>query len=378
MPKVLMVGQDIDPSPPFAEAVKNQCRALAGKLLQDGWTVSYVSRNRRVRRGQMVYRLDGMTVLCVPNSSNRLKARAWSGFALSAILAWLRPDIVHFWGAHSLLPVPRRGLAAKPSRLVVTLYRPISGAREQRLLTKMADWPLDIVVEHASIASGLQGTGLEPIAVIPPGVDVHRLGRRRRPADRRTWFAFFASAPIAKGGADEERYLESRGVHLGLELGRRIAAQLPFQQLLLWRTAVSPRVRDLIGRYPSATVVQSIIPDLADYVGRFDLCWILSDASSLSKTIPLSAIEALGRGIPLVLRLDSPLAEAVVGAGAGFAVDPADLDLSASEIVALLNTPGAYDVMSRNARRLVADQYGLDRMVAAYESVYRGEPCISA
>lgn len=100
---------------------------------------------------------------------------------------------------------------------------------------------------------------------------------------------------------------------------------------------------------------------------------------SLSEGLPLSLLEAMSSGVPVVVTDVGGMPEVVQDGETGFVVPPGNVGALADRISFLLGDPARAARMGVAARELVADRFQLDRMVAQYRDLYsraaRREDC---
>ncbi len=112
------------------------------------------------------------------------------------------------------------------------------------------------------------------------------------------------------------------------------------------------------------------IDDLPAWYRLFDVFALSSDSEGLS----VSLLEAMACGCAPVVT-DVGANAAVLGAELrGQVVPPRDTPALAEALAATAGAGGRRDALGAAARRRVVAAYGLERMLAEYEKVYRGEP----
>jgi polysaccharide biosynthesis protein PslH len=92
---------------------------------------------------------------------------------------------------------------------------------------------------------------------------------------------------------------------------------------------------------------------------------------SRSEGIPLTALEAMACGVPVVATRVGGLPEVVDDAVTGLLVPPADPAALAEAMVLLWNDPARGDRMAAAARRRAEERFDIRRMVREYEDLYR-------
>jgi glycosyltransferase involved in cell wall biosynthesis len=112
-------------------------------------------------------------------------------------------------------------------------------------------------------------------------------------------------------------------------------------------------------------------------VSRAEVARFLSMSSifafpSLMEGLPLSVLEAMACGVPVV-GSDIPGVNSVVKHGYnGLLVPSKDSRLLAKAVLTLLNDDKLRMVMSMNARRVILDKYSWDKVIQKLEGVYCG------
>ena len=90
---------------------------------------------------------------------------------------------------------------------------------------------------------------------------------------------------------------------------------------------------------------------------------------SVNEPFPMSVLEAMAAGKPVIVTRSNGLAGAVEGARAGIVVDEG-LDALTSAMEAMLSDAGRRREMSQHARRLVENNFDIDDVAGDLESVY--------
>ena len=94
---------------------------------------------------------------------------------------------------------------------------------------------------------------------------------------------------------------------------------------------------------------------------------------SLNEGLPIAVLEALRAGVPVVGSAIPEIAEAVDEGGTGFLFAPGDAPALATALRRSVE-PATREAMRGPARAAFASRYGLARMTAAYERLYRRLP----
>jgi glycosyltransferase involved in cell wall biosynthesis len=84
---------------------------------------------------------------------------------------------------------------------------------------------------------------------------------------------------------------------------------------------------------------------------------------------PLSILEAMSAGVPVVATNVGSIREAVTEGETGFLVAPGDAELLANRVLQLLADPRRCVAMGAAARQAVIDRWSIDAMVHGYEQL---------
>jgi len=92
--------------------------------------------------------------------------------------------------------------------------------------------------------------------------------------------------------------------------------------------------------------------------------------SSLREGLPISMIEAMAAGKPVVATHVGGVPELVRDGVTGFIVLPRDSEALAEKIIELLNNKDKAEKMGTTGRKFVREKFSLERMIQEYESLY--------
>jgi glycosyltransferase involved in cell wall biosynthesis len=133
------------------------------------------------------------------------------------------------------------------------------------------------------------------------------------------------------------------------------------------RAAVERRIRELglAGRM----LLLGLRRDVPDLLAALDLFLL----TSLWEGMPRVLLQAIAAGVPLVASAVDGCAELVRDGETGLLVPPGRPDLAARASLRLLGDRALADRLRRAARPRLEAEFGLERMLAALEDVYRGK-----
>lgn len=150
----------------------------------------------------------------------------------------------------------------------------------------------------------------------------------------------------------------------------RIAPRHPSIRLSI--AGDGPRAAELM-----ALAASLRIADRVDFLGhRDDVHRLLGEADlfvlpSRSEAFPNSVLEAMAAGLPVIASRVGGLPELVEPGRTGLLVAADDPTALAAAIEHLLNDPPRARALGDAARRTIAEHYSFDRMVHAFEDLYR-------
>jgi phosphatidylinositol alpha-1,6-mannosyltransferase len=188
--------------------------------------------------------------------------------------------------------------------------------------------------------------------------------------------------------------LDKRAAHKGydrlIEVFARMRGEVERARLVIAGGGDDrPRLEALVanrGLEDAVTFIGSVAEaDLADIYRAATVFSLVSNRGpGRGEGIPLTPLEAMGCGVPVIVGNQDGSREAVIGAAGqvanGFVVDPFDLDEHARLLVQLARVPAQLTAMQRQARIVAESYFGYDRFVhqhwALYESLdYRMRRC---
>jgi sugar transferase (PEP-CTERM/EpsH1 system associated) len=289
--------------------------------------------------------------------------------ALTALLRRERFDIVH---THNVTPWFYAGPAAAlaGARLVHTEHSNLLPAQRrlmaaERWLARLTRW---VIADSEEVRRGLvrQGVPAGALRTVHNGIDTARFAAPA-PSAARTALSLNGAEPVVGIVA---RLVEIKDFPTLFEAFRTVLRTVPRAVLLVvgdgpLRSALEAEA----ARLGIAGQIQFLgrrtdIPDIVAALDLFVLC-------SLSEGLPLTVLEAMAAGVPVVATDVGALREAVQEGRTGLLVPPRSPARLAEAIIALLRDPARRRAMGEEAARLTRARFDLAQMVAGYEAAYR-------
>jgi glycosyltransferase involved in cell wall biosynthesis len=363
-PQVLLVSKPV--VPPWNDSGKNLARDLARHGRRFAYRVMTIPG----------YQPEGPDVTAEPVYRGRGRFSPALSANLRVLGRLLRKDQValrHFLFA----PNPRTSAAARicgALRRRPTLLTVVSLPRDDRGLSALVFGDRVVTLsEHGRRRLRSAGVDESRLRHIPPGVDIPVLpcaAERRRAMVRRGMddapLVLFAGDYEFSSGADTlaravPRVLEQGAATFVFACRPKTGAAAREEARLRERLATMVRT----GRVR----FEGQVDDILDLVAASALCVMPSDSLFAKSDLPLVLLEALARGVPLVVADVDPLRE-VIGGGGGVAVPPRDPDALARAVVELLADADRRRVLCTQARAAAERRFDVARMARAYEDLY--------
>lgn len=350
-----------------ARVALNQSAELAGR----GHEVTVVGASRGYR--QMPTELAGATVILFA-AKTLLPGTGFSGLAAPGLGKWLRSnwtrfDVLHIHLGRDLVVLPV-ALAARRRRIPYVvqthgmvapsnhpLARPLDRTCTRKVLRDAGavfylnpterEQLLTVAGPRLRLVELSNGVPRYPAAAPPPGRPEVLFAARMHPRKRPIAFVEMAKTLLDAGvdarfalvGHDEG---EGPALRAALNGGRRIT----------WEGALTP---DAIPARMAAAQVY-VLP-------------------AVREPQPMSVLEAMSVGLPVVVTNDCGLASMIERSGSGIVTDPAVPALAAA-VNSILADGGAAQSMGERGRRTVHAQYGMeaigDRLLDTYGRIADG------
>ncbi len=264
-----------------------------------------------------------------------------------------------FWGR---LAAKRVGVPVVLSALHSTGW-PDSVGRLNRLLTPLTDGFIAVADSHGEYMLTNEGFPANKVFVIPNGVDTNRFAPWPDAAGVRT--------EIGVGAADSVVSIVAalrpeKNHELFLEVAARVLQHISDAKFLV--IGDGPRREPLEQRAADLGITESV-----RFLGtRSDIPRLLATSdvfalTSHNEANPVSILEAMSVGKPIVATNVGSIKEVVTDGRTGFLVPPGDAAALTTRVVELLSDPLRAQAMGAAAREVVVADWSVDAMVHRYE-----------
>ncbi len=276
---------------------------------------------------------------------------AKAGF-VGRVAAWLAgvPVIVHTFHGH----VFQGYFGPAMTRVFIQL---------ERMTARMSDTVITLTEGlRRELAEQYRITDAKHITVLPLGLDLAPFAAPRKNGAFRRAYGIPADAPLI---GIVGRLVPVKNHRLFLDAAAKVRAQRPDARFVIvgdgeLRAEIEAQV-DALGLHDAMTFtgwMQNVAPVYTD----LDVNVI----SSLNEGTPVSVIESLAAGCPVVATAVGGLPDLLDGGTLGRLVSSSDADALANALIAVLDNPpdGAA------AQQFVLERYGIDRLVRDLDNLY--------
>jgi len=286
---------------------------------------------------------------------------------LARLMRAVRPSVVHArnWGAWPDTAVGR--LLARPAPPLVFSFHgqgdspsvPLRRRLASRVLVRMTTHLFTLSEQSRRMLAAVWGWPAGRVEVIPNGVDTERFSPGDAPR---------SSGRLAVGMVGNLRAVKNHALAIracaqlagrGVDLELRLAGTGPLRDNLA-ALAASLGFGDRLK--PAGSVA-----DVPDFLRRLDVFLLTSD----SEQHPNSLTEALACGVASIATRVGCVEELLDGGRCGRIVPPGDVEALTAALAEVLAGPSLRRQYTSAGREHVVAHYSLDRMLRAYEAMYR-------
>jgi sugar transferase (PEP-CTERM/EpsH1 system associated) len=331
--------------------------------------------------GAMRERIADPNVPCV--SLDRRPGKDWGCYSrLWKALRELQPDLVQTYNLGTLDVAPIAWLAG--TRRVVhaehgrDIADPDGRNRKYRLMRR---WLQPFIARFIAVSADLEtwlreNIGIAPakIACIRNGIDTDRYNSLARPGQPRPALGAFAPAGallivnVARLDAVKDQVGLLAAFGMLRDAGPELATRL--RLVVVGEGAERPRLE--------AEIARQQLDDCVELLGnRDDVPIILAESdvfvlSSVAEGIPLTVLEGMAAGLPVVATRVGGVGEAVVDGATGTLVAPSDPVALAGALRAYVEDEALRLQHGREGRARVEKHFSLPAMLSAYAALYDG------
>jgi glycosyltransferase involved in cell wall biosynthesis len=237
-----------------------------------------------------------------------------------------------------------------------------------RMLTPLTDGFIAVADSHGAHMLENEGFPASKVFVIPNGVDTTRFASVPDAASVREEIGIGAADPVVTIVA---ALRPEKNHELFLEMAAQILPQMPHAKFLI--IGDGPRREPLEERAAELAISDSIrflgtrsdVPRLLSTSDVFVLC-------SHNEANPVSILEAMSVGKPVVSTNVGSIKEVVADGVTGYLVKPGDVAALSGRVAELLDDPLRAVEMGSTARDVVVESWSVDAMVRRYERLIAG------
>jgi glycosyltransferase involved in cell wall biosynthesis len=265
-----------------------------------------------------------------------------------------------FWGR---LAARLAGVPVIASALHSTGW-PDGIGRLNRMLTRITDAFIGVASAHGKHLIDVERFPESKVRVIYNGIDADRFAPRDASAVRQS----LGIAPDAPVVGILAALRPEKNHELFLAGAQRILTALPNAQFIV--IGDGPKRAELESLAASLNVAHAVHfvgtrSDVPDLLAACDLVSLTSH----NEAAPVSILEALGVGCPVLASHVGSVSETVIEGETGRLFPPGDLDAYSTAAIELLRDEPLCTRLGAAGRRLVVERWSLDSMVCGYEQL---------
>lgn len=264
-----------------------------------------------------------------------------------------------FWGR---LAAKRVGVPVILSALHSTGWPDCIG-RLNRVLTPITDGFIAVADSHGEHLLAKEGFPAEKVYVIPNGVDTNRFAPLPDAAGVRAEIGVGPADPVVTIVA---ALRPEKNHELFLDAAARVLKEVPNAKFLI--IGDGPRREPLEQHAANLEIAESV-----RFLGtRSDVARLLATSdvfalTSHNEAKPISILEAMSVGKPVVATNVGSINEALTDGETGYLVPPGDVDALADRLIELIEDPIRARQMGDLGRNVVVENWSIDAMVHRYE-----------
>jgi glycosyltransferase involved in cell wall biosynthesis len=240
--------------------------------------------------------------------------------------------------------------------------------RLNRLLTPITDAFVGVATQHGDYLTNVENFPARQVRVIPNGVDVTRFCNR--PAWRRESRETLGLNPEAPVVGIVAALRSEKNHTLFLQAAARLHEEMSDAQFLI--VGDGPELQEIertVAHYKLSDCVHLLGPraDIPEVLAALDVFALTSHVEAN----PVSILEALAMGLPVVATDVGSVSETVIPGVTGFLASPGSAEDLAGFWAELLGDRALAERMGSFGRDLVSEKWSLEAMIGGYQALIR-------
>jgi glycosyltransferase involved in cell wall biosynthesis len=218
----------------------------------------------------------------------------------------------------------------------------------------------DFLIHHESVPP-------EKITLVPNAIDLRRFSTGmllRR--ESRVWLGLPQDGPVIAGVG---RLNPQKNFSLFLDIAAALAPKFPEVRFLL--AGEGPEESMLREKANALGLGERVV--FSGYVADTRRVYVAADLllmPSRFEGLPMTLLEAMAMGLPVVASNLDGIAEVVADGREGFLVDPGDTASFVDRISRILENPALATDFATHARKKIEARFSVERMTSAVEAIY--------
>jgi len=288
-------------------------------------------------------------------------------YRLSRLISHFRPDILHCSLVHANVVGRLTGSLMQVPHIVASLHTAEQGKRwhlvAENLTCRMSELTICVSDSVANHVHQYSHVPLWRLRVIPNGIDTQRFADAEPIDPKEIGLAQGKTTLIFVGRLDPVKRID-----LFLRAGAQLAAEYDLQLLVVGAGAELSHLE--------ALTAELNLQDQVRFTGpRRDVERLLKMATvfvqpSRWEGLPLSALEAMAAGLPIVATRTTGLIDLIEHDKTGLLVPVDNVDELATAIKSVISHPAKVAQLGQAAQEHVHEHFSVDKMVKAYTELF--------
>lgn len=229
------------------------------------------------------------------------------------------------------------------------------------------------VSEDTTRAFGLYGISSQKAVTILNGIEEEKFSRKRKEANQTTGESTKCCTQREWVVGSVARLSPEKGIHHLLQAHSILRSRGLLMRLVLVGEGPQRSDLEMLARTLGISTTVEFL-GYQEHVETFLSTFDFFVLPSISEGIPLSLLEAMANGLPVVATNVGGIPEIVVHQESGLLVPPGQPEALAQALDQLIQNPGEADRMANNAEGRIRERFGMTAMSEAYQHLYRADP----
>ncbi len=229
------------------------------------------------------------------------------------------------------------------------------------------------VSQDTTRAFGLYGISSQKAVTILNGIEEKKFSRKQKEANQATVETTDCCTQREWVVGSVARLSPEKGIHHLLQAHSILRSRGVLIRLVLVGEGPQRSDLEMLARTLGISTTVEFL-GYQEHVETFLSTFDIFVLPSMTEGIPLSLLEAMANGLPVVATNVGGIPEIVVHQESGLLVSPGQPEALAQALEQLIQDPGEADRIAKNAECRIRERFGMIAMSEAYQHLYGAEP----